>query len=195
MVEVRKNRLHFRNRDIAVAVFFGCGGLLVPETSLSGDVSRNLTTFLGLLAASVLPTISLIIGSMNGAGRSVFRINELRDELRQAMTALFWLFGIVAIAVFLLVLIPLKPTSLIGFTGAAAELAWTTMRAGLGYDIALGTIMAAQVPKILLHCLELKHQIAVDEGRRKVDARASSSSTIAEAFPTSPDYGRARAVR
>lgn len=194
MVEERQDRLHFRNRDVVVAVVAGCAALLLPETSFSGEASRSLATFLGLLSASVLPTISLIIGSMNGAGRSVRAIGALRDELAKAMAALFLLFGVVAVAVLLLTVISLRPLSPVPPFVDTVGMTWAVIRGLLVYDIALGMSLALRVPRILLRCLELKHTIAVDEARRKIEERAPSDKVLSDAYATSPEFRRKRAI-
>src|SRR3546814_14248687 len=78
------------------------GGVLQPGT-LSVESVRLLVTFLGLVAASILPTISLLVNSMTASGRSVKAVDELEHELQSAMDALFMLFGCVGIAVVALV--------------------------------------------------------------------------------------------
>src|SRR3546814_19420865 len=88
------------------------GGVLTPGT-LSGESVRLLVTFLGLVAASILPTISLLVNSMTASGRSVKAVDELEHELQSAMDALFMLFGCVGIAVVALVSIATQTAAIL----------------------------------------------------------------------------------
>ena len=67
----REDRLHLRSIDWLVAIAAFVAGAAAPPETFSGDASRLFVTFLGLFSASVLPTISLIIGGMTASGRSV----------------------------------------------------------------------------------------------------------------------------
>src|SRR3546814_11663537 len=84
------------------------GGVLTPGT-LSGESVRLLVTSLGLVAASILPTISLLVNSMTASGRSVKAVDELEHELHSTMEPLFMLFGCVGIAFFALVSLTTHP--------------------------------------------------------------------------------------
>src|SRR3546814_11997499 len=88
------------------------GGVLTPGT-VSGESVRFLVTFLGLVAASILPTISLLVNSMTASGRSVKAVDELEHELQSAMDALFMLFGCVGIAVVALVSLATQPEAIL----------------------------------------------------------------------------------
>src|SRR3546814_14141149 len=67
----------------------------------------------GLVAASILPTISLLVNSMTASGRSVKAVDELEHELQSAMDALFMLFGCVGIAVVALVSLATQPAAIL----------------------------------------------------------------------------------
>src|SRR3546814_12008526 len=77
----------------------------------SSDVCSS--DLLGLVAASILPTISLLVNSMTASGRSVKAVDELEHELQSAMDALFMLFGCVGIAVVALVSLATQPAAIL----------------------------------------------------------------------------------
>ena len=85
------------------------GGLALPTETISGDSGRMLVTFLGLVSASILPTVSLLVNSMTASGRSVEAINKLEAELQSAIDALFLLFGCVGIVIGALVALSTPP--------------------------------------------------------------------------------------
>jgi len=80
----REDRLHLRRLEWLALVAAMAAGGASPLGMLSGDAGRLLVTFLGLVSASILPTISLILGSMTASGRSVKAIDDLQSELTAA---------------------------------------------------------------------------------------------------------------
>lgn len=174
---------------LAGTVAFTGGGALPPDT-LSGDAGRLLVTFLGLVAASILPTISLILGSMTASGRSVHRLNKLRDELAAAMDALFLLFGLVGVSVLGLLSLTIPVPELLAklpFVPAGLERFGQALVTAVSVLI---VIRSGQVPGILRRSLVIRHEIAVDEARRETLENAPTSPAMREAFPTHPEFGR-----
>ncbi|MBA3895871.1 MAG: hypothetical protein H0X36_01760 [Sphingomonadaceae bacterium] len=166
------------------------GGAL-PLDTLSGDPGRLLVIFLGLVSASILPTISLILSSMTASGRSVHALNELQLELTAAMDALFLLFGLVGVAVITLLAltIPTPP-----FFAEIPFLAAGLQRSGQALVAAASTLIvmrSGQIPGILRRSLNIRHKIAVEEARRKTNEAAPEQGAVKAAFPTHPEFGKA----
>jgi len=163
---------------------------MVPD-ALAGDPARFLTTFLGLISASILPTVSLIAATMTPSGRSVMALNELQKELEAAMDALFTLLvgvGIVFAALFalsvqppdVLTLVPYLTTELLPRLGQALVAGGSALIVGRAWH----------VPAILRRTLKLRHEIAIDEARKKTLENAAKLPTAAELFPRDPEFGK-----
>ena len=91
-------------------------GLVLPPSSFSGDPVRLFVTFVGLVSASILPTISLAISSMSGTGRSVQKILELHSDLTHTTQALFRVLVRVGVVFAALVIFSMTPVMEIKFS-------------------------------------------------------------------------------
>ena len=49
---------------------------------------------------------------------------------------------------------------------------------------------AGQIPGILRRALTIRHEIAVDEARRKAMEKAPTPEALRQSFSTHPDFGR-----
>lgn len=164
-------------------------GVALPLNTLQGDPGRLLVTFLGLIAASILPTVSLILGSMTVQGRSVHALERLGDELSAAVDALFLIFGTTALAVIALIAIAIPTRSFLG----PAIVSVILERLGQGVvGATTGLILArsGQIPAILRRSLTIRRQIAVEEAKRQTLANAPSSSAIRTDFVTHSEFGK-----
>lgn len=176
--------------SIVVLSGIAVGATLTPGT-ISGEAGRVLAIFLGLVSASLLPTITLLIGSMTANGRSVQAIQRLEDELKAAMDALFLLFGCVVIAVGALISLSIQPASF--FT----EIPYLTSQVlpRIGQSIVLGATTfviwrSGQIPAILRRVLEIRREIATDEAKRKVFENAPGVESLRQIFPTQDGFGK-----
>lgn len=166
-------------------------GFALSPGTISGDAGRMLVTFLGLVSASVLPTISLLVNSMTASGRSVLALDELEAELQAAMDALFLLFGCVAVVVVSLVALTIRPPSLL--TNVPYLTSELLPRVGQMIVIAFSAITllrVGQIPGILRRSLTIRHKIAVDEARRKTLENAPSPAATNASFANHPDFGK-----
>lgn len=187
--------MHLRAVDwIALGVAFPFGAAL-PSATFGGDSARLLITFLGLVSAGILPTVSLVIGLMASSGRSVQAVNELKTELQAAIEALLALFGfgVLAVAALLVLSLPLH-----AWGDGLPYIAEGTRLFAQGTVCGASTLIvfrAGQVSAILRRSLEIKHKIAVDEAKRETSDNAPSAKAVRDAFPTHPDYGRTTKIR
>lgn len=164
--------------------------MLEPAT-LGGDPSRILVIFLGLVSASVLPTVSLLIGNMTASSRSVLALNELNAELESAMDHLFFMFGTVALSVMALLALSIPPPALLkSIPILAAEI----LPRGGQITVVLGTTLLAlrmgQIPAILRRSLSIRHRIAVEEAKRQTLENAPESDQIRASFATHSEFGK-----
>ncbi len=190
MVHGREDRLQLRRVEwFALLAAMAAGGAS-PLGTLSGDAGRLLVTFLGLVSASILPTISLILGSMTASGRSVKALDELQVELTAAMDALFLLFGLVGVSVMALLALAIPTPSLlvqVPYLAIALERMGQAVVAGTATLIVM---RAGQIPGILRRSIDIRHKIAVDEARRKTFDNAPDAGATKATFPTHPDFGK-----
>ena len=190
MVCGREDRLQLRRVEwFALLAAMDAGGAS-PLGTLSGDAGRLLVTFLGLVSASILPTISLILGSMTASGRSVKALDELQVELTAAMDALFVLFGLVGVSVMALLALAIPTPSLLAqvpYLAIALERMGQAVVAGTATLIVM---RAGQIPGILRRSIDIRHKIAVDEARRKTLDNAPDAGVTKATFPTHPDFGK-----
>ena len=166
------------------------GGALQPAL-LHGDPARLLSTFLGLVSASILPSISLILASLTTGGRSVAAIDRLRDELMAATNALLQLLGIVGIVFAAVFTLGVPTPTLLGRLPLLA----TEILPRLGQAIVVGgaalIVSRAQlVPAILRRCLRIRHEIAADEARKKTVENAAKVGEAQKFFPRDASFGQ-----
>lgn len=174
-----------------MAAALTAGAALSPGL-ITGDTGKMLATFLGLVSASILPTISLLVNSMTANGRSVLAINELNDELQAAMDALFLLFGCIAVVVAALVALATPaPAILTKFPIVTDEVLPRIGQAIVAFFSAITLLRVGHLPAILRRSLNVRHKIAVEEARRKTLERAPTPEEARAAFPTHPEFGKA----
>lgn len=166
-------------------------GLAISPGTIAGDAGRMLVTFLGLVSASVLPTISLLVNSMTASGRSVLALDELEAELQNAMDALFLLFGCVAVVVGALVALTMpSPSALVKVPYLTAEILPRIGQMIVVAGSSLTLLRIGEIPAILRRSLSVRHKIAVDEARRKTLEKAPTSAAMKASFANHPDFGK-----
>jgi hypothetical protein len=191
MVSGRKNRLQIRRIDfLAIALAAVIGGFLPPGT-LTADGARMLVTFLGLVAASIMPAITLLVGSLTSGGRSVLAIQNLDRELQVAIDALFLLFGCVCIIVLCLVALNTPPIAMLKvIPHLTSEI---LPRLGQVFVVAISSLILIRIgmiPAIIRRVLEIRTQNAVEEARRKIMEMAPDSAKIRQSFETKAEFGK-----
>lgn len=180
-------RVEFSILIVAAAM----GGSLAPA-SLSGDPGRLLVTFLGIVAASILPTITLLINSMTASIRSIKAISELKDEIDAAMDALFLMFGCVSIAVMALISIAIDPPEFIQeFPLVAREVLPRLGQATFFVALGMVFLRIGQIPAILRKTLLARYKISVIEARKLIAQKAPSASEVQSMFKNNEQFGRA----
>ncbi|GGH54804.1 hypothetical protein GVY41_11220 [Frigidibacter albus] len=169
------------------------GALLSPDI-LSGDPARMLVTFLGLVSASILPTASLVIGSMAGTGRSVKQIVGLFEELQGAIRALFSTFGLVALAFGMLLVFTMVPrwdlrVTVQGIEVVVLDLPRRCVQVLVAISSVVAAIRAIKVPDLLLRVLEIKAEIAVFEARKSLREQAPTEADVKQMFKKKEGFG------
>ena len=174
----------------AILIAAIAGGALNPG-AISADVGRVLVTFLGLVAASILPTITLLINSMTLSARSVYSIDRLDEELRAAMDALFLLFGAICLTVIALVALAIPSPAVFDYIPyLSSQILPRGGQAIVGGTTALVFWRVGQIPGILRRTLKVRHQAAVEEARLKLSGNAPEAGAMRKAFATHPDFGK-----
>lgn len=166
-------------------------GAALSPGAITDDAARMLVTFLGLVSASILPTVSLLINSMTASGRSVMALDELEGELQTAMDGLLLLFGCAAVVVVALVALATPPP--LALTKLPALTDQILPRLGQAVVIMFSAIIlirVGQIPAVLRRSLVVRHKIAVEEARRKTLEKAPAAGAGQEMFGTHPDFGK-----
>lgn len=166
---------------------------MLSPALVTGDPSRMLVTVLGLVSASILPTVSLVIGSLSSSGRSVMKIDELAQELAQAVRTLFSILGLVAVVVVLLMLIAIMPD--IGWRVPFSPVQVPdAARRGLQSLAVLfavaASIEAMTIPRILARVLAIKRDIAIHEARKALGDKAPSEAEVRQMFAKKDGFGK-----
>lgn len=195
MGHLREDRLRFRRRVKLISLAVAAGFVCLPLGFLGGDTGRVLVTFLGLMSASILPTISLLVGSMSANGRSVKGIDELHKELGEIVSVLWAIFGLVAVSVLALFIGTIElPRLALPVFGTAYAVSVDT----LIYRVAQGIVGGASalalsrfgvVPTSFFRALQIRREIAVDEARRRIQESAPTSQDLHSSFPTLSGFG------
>lgn len=212
MVEHGEDRLQLRLKHALVLGGGALFGVLLPAGALGSDASRLLTTFMGFFTAGVLPTISILIGSVNAAGRSVKALGEVFTEIKKVVAALFNLLTLAGatVLVMLLMSMPFGPISILVPTGSTGQwvsyLPSTTVSAeGATIDlvalanrfgqvvvcalVAFFVFKAFALPAALYAALNSKEQLAVDEARRSLEDKAPKPSDVKKGFGSGIEFG------
>lgn len=193
MGRCREDRLPLRGpRAVALTAGLAAGAVL-PPAILIGDPSRMLVTFLGLVSASILPTVSLVIGSLSSSGRSVMKIDELAQELARAVHTLFSILGLVAVVVALLMVIAVVPDIgwrlPYGLTQIPDAARRSLQSLALLFAVA-ATIEAVKIPRILARVLAIKREIAIFEARKALADKSPSDGDVRQMFPKKEGFGK-----
>lgn len=167
------------------------GGGAISPGILAGDSGRMLVIFLGLVSASILPTISLLVNSMVSTGKSVQAVNDLKGELDSAMDALFLLFGCVGIVVGALIAISIPaPQLLHKIPYLTSQILPRSAQVIIVTVSTLTILRIGQIPAILRRAMALRHKIATDEARKRTLENAPPPGAAKDAFTTHPDFGK-----
>lgn len=179
--------MHFRRLEwVACSAGFIVAALL-PPGSLTGEPGRLLTTFFGLVAASILPTISLIVGGMATGSRSVKQLGDLGDELERTISALFAIFGLIAVAAVVLIALAI-PTPFSDQLPPAVQPLPSRIGQGLvGVIAVLVVAKSGTVPGAIRRSLALRTEMALGDARKKTlenaaDAKAKTGFRTKEGF-------------
>lgn len=191
MVSAGENRLQLRPLEKFIVPLAAIAGASMMPGALDGDAGRMLVIFLGLVSTSILPTVTLLVNSMSGGGRSVKAVEDLERELTIAMDAMFLLFGCVAIVVAALIALAIPtPWPLSAWTLLSAEILPRGGQAIVAGATAFVAMRLGQIPAILRKALSIRHRSAIDEAKRTVAENAPAPEQVRSAFKRHPDFGK-----
>lgn len=140
---------------------------------------------------------------MSATGRSVKGINELHGEFVRLVGELFsvLLWTIVAIAALAVATAHIthafgsyKPFGILFDFRSVPDVLRGAGQFALGYASAAALAQFALVPTSLLKALEIRHQIAVDEARRKISEKAPSADDMQKIFGTKQGFGDTKPI-
>ena len=166
----------------------------MPAGAITPDAAKLLVTFMGFVAASVLPTATLMINSLSSNGRSVRLLLDLGSEMRRMLRALFVVLGLTGLSVLALVALAVPtPWRLPGLLDN-----WV-VRSHIGQSLALASIFftldaTRVIPRSFFRCLGLKLDIVVEEARQKTVDNAPKVGETSASFKTKPGFGTVRTL-
>jgi Zn-dependent protease len=180
--------LQFRLTEVVAALCGFAAAASLPPGSLSGEPGRLLTTFLGLLAASILPTVSLIVGGMSTGSRSVNLVSALGAEIMATVDLLFAVFGMIALTLVVLLLLNV-PTPY----GSQLYPQIPRLMAGCGQGIvgALAVLVVCKsgaIPGAIRRSLSVRTEMAETEAKKKT-AENAIAAAAASPFKTQEGFG------
>lgn len=183
--------MHLRRVEWLTCIVAFLIGASLPPGVFGGEAGRLLTTFLGFVTASILPTVSLIVGGMVVGGRSVKHLDDLGKELTSTVDALFGVFGLIGLTVVILMTLAI-PTPFAEHIPEAAQSVPSRVGQGLvGFVGLLAIARSGTIPGAIRRSLNLRTAIAVDEARKKAEENGDAAKTKARAgFATKAGYGR-----
>jgi len=180
---------------------------MVPADYFSTSTFRFTAIFLGLLSASILPTLSLVINGLGTGSLSVMAITELKSKVDASVSALLFILGLIGLLVLCLAIATLDlPTY---------NLEWvsTIRNQSITYQIdivqsaqrviqglaAIAFVMllrrSGQIPAILRDTADARFKVALRDAEMRLSESAPSKDQIATQYPTSEDFGRSRQLK
>lgn len=212
MVASGNDRLRLQVKHTWILAAGALIGFALPSGAIGAEASRLLTTFMGFFTAGVLPTISILIGTVTSSGRSVKALNDVHGEIRTAIEALISLLKLAGTTVAMMFLLSIVhgpypvlvaaesiaawlsyiPTAVVSAQGTTIDLAGLVLRVGQGVVVCLAlafTLKATTLPKALYAALQSKHQLAIEEARRSLDEKAPKAPEIKRAFAGGVEFG------
>ena len=149
--------------------------------------------FLGLFAASALPTVSLLMQSMTSATRSVKRVDNLYNELSAAIDSLFRILGTAGVATVALLLNSVTTPEVLGVLNtfdALERLGNAVAGAAIVYLIS----EAGKIPSIIRRSLKIRYEVAREEAKRRTNANVPAGAEIKSYFTTKEGFGKTRSL-
>lgn len=183
--------MHLRRLEwlTCLATFLICS--LLPAGVFGGEAGRLLTTFLGFVAASILPTISLIVGGMVVGGRSVQHLDDLGVELASTVDALFGVFGLIALTVIILMTLAIPMPFAESVPRELRAIPSHLGQGSVGFVLMLAIARSGTIPGAIRKSLKIRTAIAVDEARKKTNEKADAVKIKTRAsFATKEGFGR-----
>lgn len=168
--------------------------MALAPNAVEPAVLRYIITGLGFVAATVLPSIALTIGTLVSDGRSVMGVQDLAAEVRLTVENLFFITGLVFLALSGILLIAFSGGALFGGSGlgnGGLPSTQDAIQAGsgiVGGALLMLVLKISRVPKAIFRVLELKAELAEGEARRQLNENVAQISSK-KIFPVKPGFG------
>lgn len=164
---------------------------IIHPANFTAQAARICATFLGLFAAGILPTISLLLQSVNSNGKSVYKIADLEREITSAIDDLFRILGCAGVATFVLLCLSINTPDQLSFL--QWELALQRVTHGFVAGLVVYVIArAGRIPSIIRRALAIKFQQARFEAEKATRERAPAKQDVKAAFPRNANFGKSR---
>lgn len=190
-----RDRLRLRGWITAAATggSFAFGAAL-PVGVFSESTDRIATVFLGLFAASILPSVSILLQSLTSSTRSVMRVNELYKELSAAIDSLFRILGVSGLATFALFTNSISTPI---YLGALSDFD-VLQRFGNGIllsSIAFLIAESGKIPAIIRRSLAARFEVAKEEAKDRTKDQAPTDFEVKSHFRTREGFGKVTVLK
>lgn len=180
---------------LALPIVGGFLGAALPIGIVSKATLSPLATFLGLIAASILPTIGLLISSIDSKNRSVLSVDKLIGEIKSLTKNLLYILLIVILAViFLLALVSPSPTFLVTLI-ENEETRILVGQIGLFSLIGHALDRTIVIPNSIFRCINYRAATASGEARKRTNENAPTAQVIKSGFAKKQGFGEQIALK
>jgi mannitol-specific phosphotransferase system IIBC component len=159
-------------KQIIATILSAAIAWFIPHTAID-EIARLLVPAVALMATSIFPCMTLVVGSLKGEQRSTAVIDQLHGRLRAAMEVLVTAFAVAVVAMLLTIIAStLSAVDIILYRVSLTSA--VTALAGACFAILVGRVIA--VGKIFFEVLDInrKHALLI--------ARAKSGETQIKAL-------------
>lgn len=185
-------------RAVCIAVFWV--GLIVPAGVIDSGLAALLVTFFGLLAAGIIPAMSLLVGGVLSPSRSVARVISLKGDLDLLLQRLAGTLATIIVGALTVMLVStgqftltiphetLAPIPSIVREGLST-LPNRLLQASSFLCLFLSLDRLRVVNEAFKAALNARFELTLEEAQRELRDRAPTAADVASAFPTQSGFG------
>lgn len=190
MGRVRKNRLRFRIIHLLPPVLGAFAGYLLPEGFMREVNAALVGTFFGLIASSILPTIGLLISSLESGDRSVSAVEKLTLEIKRLIKNLLYIFLNVICTIIILIIINIKTPEFLIY-GILDQSFYIILGQVFFMAILAHTINRTfYIPHSIFKCIDYRASFATVKSKERLRKRIPKADEIKAMFPTKENFGK-----
>lgn len=178
--------------SLVLPVIGGILGAFLPAEVVTGPAKTLLPTFLGLIAASILPTIGLLIASIDSKSRSVKSVQNLIGEIKYLTKNLLYILLIVIMTIVMLVALN-SPGPEIIMSRLESDY-WPVLLGQIFLFALIGLAIdrTIVVPKSIFRCINFRAATATGEAKERTSKNAPKPADVKAGFKKKNNFGVVR---